>query len=837
MELFGRAEDCARIDRLLADARNGRAGALVVRGEPGVGKSALLAYAQGHAAGLDTLRTAGVEAESGLPFAALHALLRTRIDLLERIPEPQARALGAALALGPAEDADRLAANAGALSLLAEASEGRPLLVVVDDAQWLDRSSSEALVFAARRLAGEAVAFLFAASESGGARFEASGLDELVVEGLDEASALALLRARSGALAPAVAELLVSETHGNPLALLELPALLSEEQLAGGRPIERPLPIGREIGRAFLARVHRLPSEAQRALLVAAAGQGAGMQAVSAAAVALGCSPGALEAAEAAGLVRLAADDLVFRHPLVRAAVYHAASPAEQRAAHAALAAVLEGDRRAWQLAAAAAGADEVAAEALQEAAERAGARGSFALQLQALERAVELSVDGDARVGRLLAASRAASGAGEHARALELVELALPQATHPLVHADLRHQQAAIALAQGLPFSEDAVFEEAHRVEPLDAERAAGLLGLILAHRVAALDTAGALELAERREALSSSQGTLGDLLTARTLHGDARAALELLPGLVAEPERAAEQAPSLILLERYGEAQLVLAVSLERARSRGRPREIAWLQACQALLELRTGRLAVVLAAASEARVLAEELGAQDILALAEPTLAVVAAIQGRAAACREHAAAALALGEARQDARARGWAGIALGLLALGAGRPEEAVVELEPVAALSARTGVSEPGVLPYAPDLIEAYARAGDLAAAHELLERFTAQRKRQSDAGPWRRRRAAVPSWPTSRRSTAASRRRSRSASTGPRRSSRLGRSSATASACGARTVAKRAASRCAPRSRGSTRPLRCPGSSGPAPSSGPQARPSPGATRRPRSG
>ena len=315
------------------------------------------------------------------------------------------------------------------------------------------------------------------------------------------------------------------------------------------------------------------------------------MQAVSAAAVALGCSPGALEAAEAAGLVRLAADDLVFRHPLVRAAVYHAASPAEQRAAHAALAAVLEGDRRAWQLAAAAAGADEVAAEALQEAAERAGARGSFALQLQALERAVELSVDGDARVGRLLAASRAASGAGEHARALELVELALPQATHPLVHADLRHQQAAIALAQGLPFSEDAVFEEAHRVEPLDAERAAGLLGLILAHRVAALDTAGALELAERREALSSSQGTLGDLLTARTLHGDARAALELLPGLVAEPERAAEQAPSLILLERYGEAQLVLAVSLERARSRGRPREIAWLQACQALLELAPG------------------------------------------------------------------------------------------------------------------------------------------------------------------------------------------------------------------------------------------------------
>src|SRR5690242_7485991 len=166
MNLIGRREECARIEGLLGDARMGRSGTLVLRGEPGIGKSALVAYAVEQAREMEVLRAVGVESEAALPFAALHALLLTKIELLELIPEPQARALGAALALSPAAHGDRLAAYAGTLSLLAEAAEQRPLLVVVDDAQWLDRASGEALVFAARRLAGEAIAFLFAASES-----------------------------------------------------------------------------------------------------------------------------------------------------------------------------------------------------------------------------------------------------------------------------------------------------------------------------------------------------------------------------------------------------------------------------------------------------------------------------------------------------------------------------------------------------------------------------------------------------------------------------------------------------------------------------------------------
>jgi len=424
----------------------------------------------------------------------------------------------------------------------------------------------------------------------------------------------------------------------------------------------------------------------------------------------------------------------------VRSAVYHAAAPAERRAAHRALAAVLHGDRRAWQLAAAAEGVDEEAAVALEQAAERAGARGSDASQWRAFERAVELSPDGDARARRMLEASRAASAAGEPARALELVEAALPLAADPLVHADLRHQQAAIARGQGLRFSEDAVIEEASSVAPLDAERAAKLLGLILEKRLSALQTAAGLELAEQRAAMCASQGrewrlrTLGDLMCARVIRGDAQGALELLPELLTDAKRAAEQAPCLIWLERYDEARRTLTPMLERARTLGRPLQIAWSQACTAMLELRTGRPVSALADASESALLAEQIGAENLLALNLPTLALIAAIQGRSGNCREHAALADQLGTKLEDEHVRAGARMALGLLALGAGSPEEAIAELEPVARLAERNAVGEPSVLPFAPDLIEAYTRLGDLDAARALLEAF-ARRARAVQRG------------------------------------------------------------------------------------------------------
>lgn len=454
------------------------------------------------------------------------------------------------------------------------------------------------------------------------------------------------------------------------------------------------------------------------------------MKAVLDAAGALGAGADDLAPAEAAGLVQLAAGTLAFRHPLVRSAVYHAAAPAERRAAHRALAGALEGDRRAWQLAAAAEGADEEAATALEQAAERAGARGSHAARWRALERAVELSPGDVDRSRRMLEASRAASEVREHERALQLAEQALPLAADPLVRADLRHLQAVVSRRQGLAFSEAVIVEEARSVGLIDAERAAKLLGVVLERRLSALEIASAVELAEERAAMCAAASdewrlrTLGDLLGAHVIHGNTRTALRLLPELLSDVERAAEQAPALIWLERYDEARQVLAAALERARTRANPVEIGRAQASGALLELATGRTELALAAAAESVLLAEQLGADDLLAFNLPTLARIAAIQGRDEACREHAALAQQLAAKLSDERVRAGAQMALGLLALAVGTPEEAIAELKQVARLADRKQVGEPSVLPFAPDLIEAYARQGDLAEARALLDAF-----------------------------------------------------------------------------------------------------------------
>ena len=339
-----------------------------------------------------------------------------------------------------------------------------------------------------------------------------------------------------------------------------------------------------------------------------------------------------------------------------------------------------------------------------------------------------------------MLLASRAASRAGEAGRAVELVDAALPLATDPLLRADLRHQQASIAASQGLAFSEDAVLQESRSVAALDPERAARLLGLLLERRLSALDTAAAVDLAEQRVALCAAAGpewrlrTVGDLLTARTLRGETQAALDLLPELLTDVDRAADQALALIWMERYDDVRRTLFVALERARARGRPLEIARTEAFAAMLELRTGRVAVALAAAAESAALAEEVGAEDLLALNQPTLAQIAAIQGRDEDCHRHAGLAERLGAKRKDERVRAGGRLALGLLALGSGRPEETITQLEPVAALQTSHGVGEPSVLPFAPDLIEAYVRVGKTDPARAELDSF-AGRARMTGRG------------------------------------------------------------------------------------------------------
>src|SRR6516225_9127779 len=344
--LYGRSEQLVAIDRLLEEMRSGRAGALVLRGQAGIGKTALLDAAEQKASGARVLRVTGVESELELPFAALHVLLRPVLDEIGALPGRQAAALRGAFGMAEAAVADRFLVGLGVLSLVAELAEDRPVLVLVDDAQWVDRASADALVFAARRLYAERAAVLAAArDEPGGGLL---GLPELRVDGLDREAAEQLL-GRAGLVA-AVRDQLIDEAGGNPLALIELSRGLSGPQRAGSvTPLDLPAasPAGR-VQQALAARAAALPQPCRRAVLVAALAGLADLAEVSRAVAAAGGSLTDLAAAERAGLVRVAPAGVSFVHPLARAAVLADSDVAERTEAHRALASVFDGDRRAW---------------------------------------------------------------------------------------------------------------------------------------------------------------------------------------------------------------------------------------------------------------------------------------------------------------------------------------------------------------------------------------------------------------------------------------------------------------------------------------------------------
>ena len=326
--LHGRDAECAAIDSLLADAGERRSGALVVRGEVGVGKSALLAYAADRAAAtMRVLWGSGIESESELAFAALHQLVRPVLGHVERLPGPQATALQGAFGLATTQGTDRFLVGVGALSLLAEVAEERPLVCLVDDAQWLDQPSTDALSFAARRLEAEGIVLLVAARDDDLHAFTAPSFGELHLTGLDADAAGALLTEQFPAgLAPDVRGRLIEATQGNPLALLELPVSLNADQLAGRAPLPDPLPVSTGVERVFLERVRRLPESAQTMLLAAAAEETGDPAVIVGAGRALGVGVEAFGMAETAGLARFAEGRIRFHHPLVRSAVYRGAT-------------------------------------------------------------------------------------------------------------------------------------------------------------------------------------------------------------------------------------------------------------------------------------------------------------------------------------------------------------------------------------------------------------------------------------------------------------------------------------------------------------------------------
>jgi DNA-binding CsgD family transcriptional regulator len=499
------------LDRLLDTVRAGQGRALVVAGEPGVGKTALLEYLARHSPGCRVARAAGVQSEMELAFAGLHQLCAPLLDHLADLPLPQRDALRTAFGLSAGPAPDRFLVGLAVLSLLSDVAGEQPLVCLVDDEQWLDRASAQVLGFVARRLATEPVALVFATRVPGD---EVAGLPELLVGGLPEADARTLLDAAlAGPLDERVRDRIVAETRGNPLALLELTRGVTPAELAGGFGLPDAAPISGRIEEGFRRRIEALPAGTRRLLLVAAADPAGDSGLVWQAAERLGVRAQAATPAVAAGLLEF--DGRVrFRHPLVRSAAYRSASPQERKAVHHTLAEVtdaqIDPDRRAWHRAHAAAGPDDDVAGELEQSADRAQARGGLAAAAAFLERAAMLTPEPGRRAQRLLAAAKAKRDSGALDAALGLLVAVEAGQLDPLQTAELERVRGQIACDQRrVGDGARLLVTAAQRLEPLNARlaRETHLEALVAAMWVADLDRPGGLR--EAAEAARAAPAT----------------------------------------------------------------------------------------------------------------------------------------------------------------------------------------------------------------------------------------------------------------------------------------------------------------------------------------
>ena len=559
--LLDRLPERAALGQLLDAARAGRSGVLVMRGEPGVGKTALLEYAIESAAGLRIARVAGVESEMELAFAALQQLCAPMLDKLAGLPDPQRDALGVAFGLNIGAAPDRFLVGLAALSLLTEVAEQQPLLCVIDDTQWLDRASAQVLAFVARRLLAERVALVFATREQGE---EFRGLPELLIGGLRDGDAQELLSSViTGPLDERVRDRIVAEARGNPLALLELPRGVPSVPGVPGTP-----GLSGRIEESFRRRLEVLPAATQRLMLVAAAEPAGEPALVWRAAERLGIGVEAVAPAADAGLLVIG-ERVTFRHPLVRSAVYRAGSPQERRAAHQALAGatdpLADPDRRAWHRAQATLGPDEEVASELERSASRAQTRGGLAAAAAFLERSAALTLDPARRAGRALDAAQAKYQAGAFDATMGL--LATAEAGPPdqlrRARADLLRGQIAFASSRGSD-APPLLLKAARQFEPLDSRLA----------RETYLDALSAAIFAGRL-ALGGGLREVAEAARAAPSPGPVRGPDLLLDGL------------ALLICEGYSAGAPVLrqAVSAFRGTDVSREERLRWLWlACHA-------------------------------------------------------------------------------------------------------------------------------------------------------------------------------------------------------------------------------------------------------------
>jgi DNA-binding CsgD family transcriptional regulator/tetratricopeptide (TPR) repeat protein len=702
-----------------------------------MGKSALLAYAggTGRAADMMILGATGVEWESDLAFAGLHALLRPIVDELDGVPAPQRGPLAAALGLAPGEGRDRFLVSAGALSLLAAAAESRPILCLIDDAQWLDLPSAHALTFVARRLVAEGVAILFGAREGERRRFDAPGLNDLVLGGLDRESAGHLLDQSAPRAAPSVRARLLDEAAGNPLALLELPLALSDRQLAGEAPLPGALPMTSKLRGSFSQRIDRLTTETREALLIAAVEEAGELAVTLRAAAELDLPQDALDPAEEIGLVRTAGAILRFRHPLVRSVVYESATRGQRQRTHAALAAALEAEhnteRAVWHRAMAALSPDESIAGALEESAERAVLRGGHASAANAFERAATLSETAPERARRLAAAAQAAwnSGQGDHATAL--IRRALPIANRSqrawllFIRGVIEGQSGSLldglaTMHQGLAVSEDpsstlqllregfAMASQAHALE-----EAAGF-----ASRAADVVAGNEIDRFTQASLIVSGAELSSDYERSRTLSAEL---VERADGMD-DPVCLiwASLAAARVGMRREALHHANRAVGY--AREQGAMTTLPFSLQVQAAALIGESRLELAYASADEGWRLALDTGQLWAASWNLMRLVQIDALRGHEELAHAHHAELQAL-VARSAAAAIGQhATRSLALLDMCLGRPAEALERLLPM--ISTATPGSHPLFLYGLPDSVETAARADRLDEVVPHVDRF-----------------------------------------------------------------------------------------------------------------
>jgi DNA-binding CsgD family transcriptional regulator len=737
IRLYGRRTECQALDRLVADVRLGHSQVLILRGEPGVGKSVLLDYLARRAsgAGCRVARVVGVQSEIELAFAGLHQLCAPMLSCAEQLPGPQRDALRIATGLAAGPPPDRFFAGLAVLDRLASAARERPLICLVDDEQWLDRASAQVLGFAARRLGAHAVGLVFAARDPSA---DLAGLPELEVGGLRDEDARALLAsALSGPLDTRIRDRIVAETRGNPLALLELPRALTPIQLAGGFGLPCMVPVTERMEESFARQMDALPDPARRLVQLAAADPSGNSALVWRAAGRLGIP---VQAAVAAAVLAEFAGRIRFRHPLARTAAYRSASFSERRHLHAALAEATDPaadpDRRAWHRAHAALGPDEEVAAELERSAGRAQARGGLAAAAAFLERSVALTADPARHADRILAAAQASMQAGAFDTALELLGEAAARPLDEFASARIEALRGQVAFASGQ--GRDALtllLKAAKRLEPLDAGLAretylSAWMAALSAGRLAA--DGDLLEACRATRALSPPvQPRPVDLVLdglAMIVTDGPVAAMPTLRGAVrafADADIPVDEAlrwgwPAQAAASALWDHDAWRALLTRQARL---AREAGALDQLPILLDTLGTAIAATGDLAAATSLIAEADAARTVTGTcaAPCTAMMVAALRGGQAEAARLIEATIGKAEAGRTGIAAAHAHWAAAILDIGLGRYADALT--------AARQASQDTTALPISmwalPELVEAAARAGDTALARDALKRLT----------------------------------------------------------------------------------------------------------------